>query len=202
MHMGATCRAGNQHRSVFRFTSAAILLAAVLAPGSLHAQEANRRPLIECMSACLLHESVPHTNSVPAAQSAEGTNAAAMSKIQPSRKPPTSGERWETFEAEFGIRQKDPSFIKGSMETAKYQLDRSLFGMQELIHNVETAVSFDCELRSLGQPPSSTRHSAVSMVPIPWWDTMERARLQSDIDLNMAGERAFVGVRLMLPLGD
>jgi hypothetical protein len=203
MHTGTTCRAGNQQGSVFRFTSSVIFLAAILAPALVQAQEISRRPLIECMSTCFLHESVPCTNSVPANQgSPDGTNAAAVSKVHSSHRPSTSGERWEKFEAEFGISQKDPSFIRASMETAKYQLDHTLFGMQEFINDVETAVSFDCELRTLGRQPSSARHSAVSSVPIPWWDTMEKARFQSDIDVNMAGGRAFVGVRLMLPIGN
>jgi len=203
MHTGASGRAASQQGSVFRFTSSAILLTAILAPGLVQAQEPSRRPFIECVPACFLHESLPpRTNSVPANQSADGTNAAAVSKVQPSGKPSTSGERWEKFEAEFGIGKRDPSMIKASMESAMYQLDRSLFGMQEFVHDVETAVSFDCELRTLSHTSSSTRHSVVSLVPIPWWDTMEKARFQSDIDLNMAGGRAFVGIRLMLPLGN
>jgi hypothetical protein len=203
MHMGASRRVGSQQGSVFRCTSSAIFLAVILTFGSVQAQEISRRPFIECVPACFLHESVPRTNSVPANQSFhDRTNATAISNVQSSRKPSTSGERWEKFETDFGIGPKNPSLIKGSMESAKYQLDHTLFGMQEFVNDVQTAVSFDCQLRTLGNSPSPTRRSAVSLVPIPWWDTMENARLQSDIDLNMAGGRAFVGVHLMLPLGN
>jgi hypothetical protein len=202
MHTGASCRAASQQGPVFRFTSSAIFLAAILALGQVQAQETSRRPLIECVPACFLYESLPRTNSIPASQSPDGTNAAAISKVQSLSKPSTSGERWEKFETEFGIGKKDPSMIKASMESAKYRLDRSLFGMQEFVHDVQTAVSFDCELRTLGHMSSSTRHPVASSVPIPWWDTMEKARFQSDIDLNMTGGRAFVGVRLVLPLGN
>ena len=203
MHTDANGKAGSHHGSVFRFTSSAIFLAAILAPGSVQAQDTSRRPFIECVPPGFLHESPPaRTNSVPANQSSDGTNAAAVSKVQPSGRSSTSGERWEKFEAEFGIGKKDPSVIKASIASAMYELDRSLFGMQEFVHDVQTAVSFDYELRTLGHASSSTRHSMVSSVPIPWWDTMEKARFQSDIDLNMGGGRAFVGVRLMLPLGN
>jgi len=202
MHTDASGRPGSQQGSVFRFTTSAIFLVAILAPRSVQAQDISRRPFIECVPAGFLHESLSPTNSVPASRSADATTAAAISKAQPSGRSSTSGERWEKFEAEFGIGKKDPSVIKASIASAMYELDRSLFGMQEFVHDVQTAVSFDCELRTLGHASSSTRHSMVSSVPIPWWDTMEKARFQSDIDLNTAGGRAFVGVRLMLPLGN
>ena len=79
--------------------------------------------------------------------------------------------------------------------SAKYQLDRTLFGMQEFVKDIQDAVSFDYELRSLGRSQAPNDCSSASSVPIPLSDSMERARLQSDIDLNTAGGRAFVGVR-------
>jgi hypothetical protein len=88
------------------------------------------------------------------------------------------------------------------METAKYRLDRTLFGMQEVVQDFQNAVSFDYQLRSLGRSSSSTNRLAASSVPIPLWDTMENARFQSDIDLNMGAGRAFVGVQLVLPIGN
>ena len=64
------------------------------------------------------------------------------------------------------------------METAKYQLDRTLFGMQEVVQDFQNAVAFDYQLRSLGRSSSSTNRLAASSVPIPLWDTMENARLR------------------------
>ena len=115
---------------------------------------------------------------------------------------PTSGDRWEKFETEFGAPKNDLSVIKGSLETCKYQLDRTLFGMQEFVQNVQHAVSFDCALRNLGGTPSSCSRPGSSSVPIPLWDTMERARFRSDIDLNMGSGHAFLGVQLVLPIGN
>jgi hypothetical protein len=87
------------------------------------------------------------------------------------------------------------------METAKYRLDRTLFGMQEFVQDFQNAVSFDYQLRSFGRSSSSANRLATSSVPIPLWDTMENARFRSDIDLNMGAGRAFVGVQLVLPIG-
>ena len=179
-----------------------ICLVGILAVGLAQAQETSQRPLIEYVPASASRESLSPTNSVSAYERSDVTsNDAAMAKTQASRKPLTSGERWEKFEVEFGIRQKDPSLIKGSMISAKYELDRTLFGMQEILQDIQKACSFDYELRNLGRLSASDNRSATSSIPIPLWDTMERARFQSDIDLNMGG-RADIGVQLVLPIGN
>ena len=197
------CREAGQQQSGTRHVWRVISFAAILGAGLARAQEASQRPLIEHVSNSLPRESSSVSNSVLASQSLRGTNNdAAVPGVKVPPKELTSGDRWEKFETEFGTPQKDPSLMKGSMESAKYQLDRSLFGMQEFAQNVQTAVSFDYELRSLGRSPAPHNRSSASSVPIPLWDTMERARFQSDIDLNTAGGRAFVGVRLTLPLGN
>jgi len=180
-----------------------ICLVAAPAACFAQAQESSRRPLIECLPASYVHESASITNYPAVRQSYRvASEDASTSKVQRCHAVPTSGDRWETFETEFGIGQRDPSLIKASMENAKYELDRTLFGMQEIVHDVQDACTFDRELRGLGHSPSSTKHHGESSVPIPYWDTMERARLQSDIDLNMAAGRAFIGLRLSLPLGE
>lgn len=201
--MSTIYEAGRRPWRRVRFVLPVICLAAVLATPATQAQEASRRPLIEYVTASPPREPRPGTNSVSPDQKSGATNDdAAVPKVQAPHKPSTSGERWEKFEAEFGIPHKDPSLIKGSMEAAKYRLDHTLFGMQEFVQGVQNIVSFDYELRSLGRSSSSTDRPAASSVPIPLWDTMEQARFQSDIDLNMAAGRAFVGVRLVLPIGN
>jgi hypothetical protein len=180
-----------------------ICLAAIPAALFAQVQETSWRPLIEYVTASPSREPGHGTNSGSRDQDASvTTNDAAVPNVQAPRKPSTSGERWEKFDAEFGSPFKDPSLIKGSMESAKYRLDRTLFGMQELVQDVQNAVSFDYELRSLSHSSSSTNRLTASSVPIPLWDTLEKARFQSDIDLNMAAGRAFVGVRLVLPVGN
>jgi hypothetical protein len=186
-----------------RLVGRIICFAAILGGGLARAQDASQRPLIDYVSNSLPRESLSGSNSVSASQSSLQTNNdAAVPGVKVPREELTSGDRWEKFETEFGTPKKDPSLIKGSMESAKYQLDRSLFGMQEFVQNVQDAVSFDYELRNLDRSPAPNARPWASSVPIPMWDTMERARFQSDIDLNTAGGRAFVGVRLTLPIGN
>src|ERR1051326_4681276 len=166
----------SQQQSVTRFAWPVICLAAILAPRVASAQDASQRLLIEYVSNSLPRESLSRSNSVPVSQSSRGANDdVVVPNIRAPRKQSTSGDRWEKFECEFGTPQKDPSLIKGSMESAKYQLDRSLFGMQEFVQNVQSAVSFDCEVRNLGRSPSSNARPSASSVPIPLWDTMERS---------------------------
>jgi hypothetical protein len=203
MFTSTLCQAGCWRQPKVRVALPVICLTAILAAGLAHAQEASQRPLIEYLPASASHEPLSPTNSASAYQRSDVTsNDAAMARTQGPRKHLTSGERWEKFEVEFGIRQKDPSLIKGYMESAKYELDRTLFGMQEILQDIQKACSFDYEIRNLGRLPSADNRSTSSSVPIPLWETMERARFQSDIDLNMAGGRAYVGVQLVLPIGN
>ena len=119
------------------------------------------------------------------------------------RQPLTQGERWEKFEAEFGLKEKNPSLFKSSLESAKYRVDKTTFALNEFVQNVENALSFDYGLRPAGGrngTNTATRGAATS--PIPLWDAVQNARFKSDIDLNVPGGRAFVGVRLVLPIGD
>ena len=126
---------------------------------------------------------------------------ATLHLVTDKRPNPTSGERWEKFETEFGVTNKSPSMVKGSIASAKYQLDKSTFAMQEFVDNVTDAVSFDYGWRDLpgSKPTGDTPPQRPNSNPL--LDSLEHARLKSDIDLNVAG-RSFVGVRLVLPFGD
>jgi hypothetical protein len=185
-----------------RFVPPLVGVAVILAAGLTQAQDANQRPLIEYLRAPA-PPTPPGTNSHALHASLTATNnAAAVSKVQMRSKDLTAGERWEKFETEFGVPQKDPSLVKGSMETAKYQLDRTCFEMQEVVHYIQDNIFFDCGLRNIGQSPSSPDRCTFWQVPIPLWETLQQARLKSDIDLNLASGHAFVGVQLVLPIGN
>jgi hypothetical protein len=203
MRMGyMVCGADRQLQRGARFALPIAFFAAVLAAPFAQAQETSRLPLTEYVTAYSLCEPRSGTISLSLDQTPGATNDdVAVPHVQSPRKPSTSGKRWEEFEVEFGIPHKDSSLFKGSMETAKYRLDRTLFGVQEFVQGFQNAISFDYQLRSLGRSSFSTNRLAASSVPIPLWDTMENARFQSDIDVNMGAGRAFVGVQLVLPIG-
>jgi hypothetical protein len=187
--------------------SVAICLAGLFVATIARAQQAKRPLLAEHVPASVFAESPASssTNFSTGTANNDGSlesEAASRAMKEPKREL-TRGERWEKFEDEYGIRQKNPSLVKGSLESAKYRLDKTTFAMNEFVQGVQDAFSFDYELRSLGRE-TRTNHTprAASSSSIPLWDAVENARLKSDIDLNVPGGRAFVGVRLVLPIGD
>jgi hypothetical protein len=177
-----------------------LLVAATGAAG----EEAKKSLLVEHVPSSVLDKPLAPTNSATAGGIAGSTNGEAMTHaLKEPRHELTREERWERFETEFGIRKKDPSLVKGSIESAKYRLDKTVFAADEFVQGVEKTLSFDYELRTLGRGTTSNASSRVpSSPPIPLWDAVWNARLQSDIDLNMTSERAFVGIRLVLPVGN
>ena len=136
-------------------------------------------------------------DEVPASVLAS-TNTAPVFRAQ----RPTSAtvvvvpERWEKFEAEFGIQQPSRSLVKGSLQSAKYRLDEASVTLQEFVDTVRDRLKFDYGLTDPGSA-TARRNSTGNLLT----DTINRARLQSAIDLNL-GAKAFVGVKLVLPLGD
>lgn len=206
------CMAGNgkvlvntirqrRHRD---FAAAAVWLAALALATVARTEEPKQRLLAEHVPSSVLAEPLASTNS----DSGSGTigavdgETAARSMKEPSRER-SAGDRWEQFETEFGIHKKNPSLVKGSLESAKYRLDKTVFAVNEFVQNVENKLSFDYKLRSLGRAANSNESSrATSSSAIPLWDPLENAHLKSDINLDAVGGRAFVGVRLVLPIGD
>ena len=136
-------------------------------------------------------------DEVPASVLAS-TNAAPVFRAQrtTSATVATVPERWEKFEAEFGIQQPSRSLVKGSLQNAKYRLDEASVTLQEFVDTVRDRLKFDYGLNDPGSP-AARRNLTGNLLT----DTINRARLQSAIDLNL-GAKAFLGVKLVLPLGD
>jgi len=113
----------------------------------------------------------------------------------------TVGERWEQFEAEFGIQQRNSSFVKGNIESAKYNVDKTLFAMQELVDNIENILRFEYELQELSAPLQNEQEFKRKQSNF-LLRTLESGSIKSDVKLNVFSGDAFVGVRLVLPIGD
>ena len=190
-----------------RWVRVAAGVAGLFATTTLSAQESKQPLLVEYVPLSALVETPGSmsTNLATGTASRAGSldaEAARRAMKEPHRDL-TQGERWEKFEVEYGILQKNSSLVKSSLESAKYRLDKTTFAVNEFVHGVQDAFSFDYELRSLGRGThtnESTRIASSSSIPL--WDAVENARLKSDIDLDVPGGRAFVGVRLVLPIGD
>jgi hypothetical protein len=187
-----------------RWAGVTACLAGLFVVTAACAQEAKRELLVDHVFPSVLAAPAATTNSVAAMDAVKAMSGEEATRFmeQPPRQL-TQGERWEKFEAEFGMAEKNPAFIKGSIESAKYRLDKTVFEANEFVQNLENAFSFDYGLRAAnGAGGTNTSARGASASPIPLWDAVENARFKSDIDLNIPGGRAFVGVRLVLPIGD
>jgi hypothetical protein len=196
---------GNAYRveSAIKLKGSAAVLLCMLALQTAPAQERGKQLLVEQVPPSLTDAESPGGFS----KAMGGTQKVALSEstsqqITGRQRELTQGEKWEKFESEFGVHQKNPSFMKGTLEDAKYRLDKTVFGLQEWVDNVENTLKFDYPLAnpggSLSPGPSSTRLND----PVPFWGSMEDPRFKSDIDLDPFTRRAFVGVKLVIKFGD
>jgi hypothetical protein len=101
-------------------------------------------------------------------------------------------QRWEQFEREFAVETPTNSLVKATLTSAKYRLDRTVFALQTWVEDFEDAVSFNYNVRQFLHRSRTDS--------LPWPKALQDARLKSDVDIHTGG--AFVGIRLVLPLGD
>jgi hypothetical protein len=105
--------------------------------------------------------------------------------------------RWEKFEADFGVKQKDPSLVKSSIESAQYKLDETVFAAKELVQDFR----YDTYLTDLTTGSAATR-APRRYYSDPVMDSWEHCQIQSGAEWDEKTGHAFVGVRLVLPFGD
>ncbi len=153
--------------------------------------------LVDYVPPSLLADATGPSDETTQRSSVTATNMLANAA---HKRPVTSADRWERFEAEFGVKQRLDSPVLGSLQEVKYRLDRATFTMQEIILSAEEALRFNYGLEDFGLPvtPSKSPRSTSGSL---WWDAIQGARFQSDVKLKIASE-SFVGVKLVLPLGD
>jgi hypothetical protein len=170
---------------------------------SARAQEGDRQLLVTHVSPAL---TAMHQTAVSPPQPAGGPGTmtlseSASSQITGRQGALTQGERWEKFETEFGVDQKNSSFVKGRLASAKYRLDRTAFELQEWVENVEGALKFDYSMPNpTGSSPSSD--TARASDPLPFWGSIDNPHLKSDVDLDPFTRRAFVGVKVVIKFGN
>ena len=185
------------------FARNASFTSVMIAALSAIALEPNRELLVDYVPSSVLINPPAQTNDTGLFRfETNGDNAVPLLNPRPHQL--THGERWEKFEAEFGLAEKSPSLLKSSAESAKYQLDRTTFAVNDFVWSVENALSFDYGFRNPTPGHDGTNDTARAMpqLPIPMWDAVQNARFKSDIDLNVPRGRAFVGVKLVLPIGN
>ena len=125
------------------------------------------------------------------------------SKSVPAKRPPAlvaakrSRQSWDRFEAEFGLQQSDPTFIRGNIRRAKYGLDVVAFAATSALKSVEQALELEYSHGKV--------HRAAAMPTEPLTD-YERPRAFDDtrlkFDINLASGKPRLGVRLVIPFGN
>lgn len=165
---------------------------------SVWGTETNRPAAVDPLPATVVAGS--NSPALPAWRESTTTESAER------RRDDSVGQRWERFEAEFGIQRKDDSLAKNTMRTAKYRLDRATFAMQEFVDNVESAMRFDYGWNDRAEGVEVERRARLPARPSDGFmelmtDSLRNARLQSDVELRLDG-RAFIGIKLVLPVGD
>jgi len=120
------------------------------------------------------------------------------------RQRPSDGQRWVEFEDEYGVHRRSEFWMLSGIQSAKYHVDKTVFALDVLVENVERAVQLEYDVARGNMQWGS---SAKNRVPIrtyadPWRDVWENARIKSDVDLDIFSGRAWVGLRLVIPIGD
>ncbi len=142
----------------------------------------------------------PQLLSAPADESTNSTWALAapdLGGLAVTAQHPRAEQRWEKFDAEFGIRQRSPSLFKGTLQQAKYNLDQTVFELDNFVNHLENALTFEYRLSgSHGSPHAARAYFS------PLNDLWDNTRLKSEVNLDMLRGRAFVGITLQFPFGD
>jgi len=157
------------------------------------AQGQPQRLLVDYVSPSLLQTNANSSTSVP--QKLFPSNSTNQTIANPPARL-SKGDRWEKFEAEFGIKEKDSSFVKGTIESAKYKLDETVFAAKEFVDTLR----YDGYLKDFVGGSDSNAPRRYYSDPVR--DAWENAEIRSGVDWDAQSRRAFVGIRLVLPLGD
>ena len=107
----------------------------------------------------------------------------------------SSGDRWEKFEQEYGIKKESTSTLGRMIQSAKYGLDTMCFTAIEGAKGLEFTHDFGVDSESgtgAGQPDYS----------VPMVGRLGHAQLESEVTVHdpQTGE-AFVGLKLAIPFG-
>ena len=111
-------------------------------------------------------------------------------------KPSTDGDRWEAFENEYGIRQKNPSWFLSMLQSAKYGLDKLTFGAKETAKRLEFTYDF-------GSPSGPSGISSKAQYSVPLFGGFGHPQLKSVLtEHDPQTGTPFAGLKLCIPFGE
>jgi hypothetical protein len=121
----------------------------------------------------------------PAPQVIERTDWA----IPVLHRKPTDADAWDKFEAEYRPEPRSPSPVKRSIETAKYGLDTTLFGIDRFVRSIRDHADFEFEQGSFRRTRANS-HGGL----------LDNPRVK--LDLDMLRSKPYLGVRVVIPFGN
>ena len=109
--------------------------------------------------------------------------------LMPQRKP-TDTEAWVRFEAEYSPPQESSSPVKRQIENTKYGLDTAVFAVDRFVKNVQSQADFSLDQGSLRRTRATS-----------FGELRNSPRVKLDLDMGLGG-RPYVGVRIIIPIGN
>jgi hypothetical protein len=106
--------------------------------------------------------------------------------------------RWEKFETEYGMGEPEHSAVLRSMQSAKYNLDRVVFAANEFSRNLSSLTEYEFDHGRLTHVPAAAPQSGDELRPLM---TVPR-NVRLGLDVNVAEGRPYLGVKLIIPVGD
>lgn len=145
--------------------------------------------------------SVLRTDQTPAISLSTTKTPGRAAELDSLSWPLADQLRRERFEAEYMIRDKSPSLVLGSLQTVKYNLDKSVFELDNFVNRVSRSLEFDLNVgNSLGFTNGSSAPNRVYFSPLR--DVLENTRLKSSVELNAPAGRAYIGLHVVFPVGN
>ncbi len=110
-----------------------------------------------------------------------------------TRRSRTAADRWRTFETEFGIHQPHPSPVLRPIQSLKYEVDATLFAVDEFVDVLEDSLSFEYHK---GRWRNVAAHEKTDSQP--GWFGNPRLR----VNINPLPGKPHLEVRVVIPFGN
>jgi hypothetical protein len=107
-------------------------------------------------------------------------------------------DRWEKFEAEFGIAEPEQSLALRSLQMAKYTVDKVTFAANEFTRNLSSATQFEFNNGRISRVPA-TRQWRRDDPSCPSMCIPER--ISVGLDVNIILGKPYVGIAFVMPIG-
>jgi restriction endonuclease Mrr len=123
----------------------------------------------------------------------------AASQIIERQRRKDAGDRREQFEAEFGIDGKRRTGVLGSVQLAKYTLDDMSFTVDDFTRSLSDALKLEYDHGRVHRA-AFLDDNARPTLPGSWNDMPRGVRFGPE--LNLEGGKPYVGLVVVVPLGD